>query len=128
MADRVVDASVAAALFFREPREEAAAAMMLGAGPYAPTLLPYEPASVARRKVAAAPSARDDLELALATALETEIALVEVGHVEVVELALETGLTTYDASYLYLSDLLGIPLLTFDARLKEAAEGDAPEP
>ena len=30
---------------------------------------------------------------------------------------LETGLTTYDASYLYLARSLGVPLLTFDGRL-----------
>jgi predicted nucleic acid-binding protein len=36
---------------------------------------------------------------------------------EVVDLALETGLSTYDASYLYLARYLGLPLVTFDNQL-----------
>ena len=35
---------------------------------------------------------------------------------------LETGLTTYDASYLYLARTPGIPLVTFDERLAGKAK------
>ncbi len=35
-------------------------------------------------------------------------------------LALQTGLTTYDAAYLYLARSLGIPLVTFDEQLQTA--------
>ena len=40
----------------------------------------------------------------------------------IVQLALETGLSTYDASYLWLARRLGAPLVTFDERLRRAAE------
>ena len=32
---------------------------------------------------------------------------------------METGLTTYDARYLYLARVLDLPLVTFDRRLQE---------
>ena len=38
----------------------------------------------------------------------------------VVELAVHRGLTTYDASYLHLSQSLGISLVTFDEQLRSA--------
>lgn len=40
---------------------------------------------------------------------------------ETLKLALDTGLTAYDASYLYLAQTLGIPLATFDRKLRAAA-------
>lgn len=45
---------------------------------------------------------------------------VVVDHVVVLRLALDTGLTTYDASYLYVARTLGLPLVTFDGRLRRA--------
>ena len=38
------------------------------------------------------------------------------------ELALETGLTAYDASYLYLAQTLSMPIATFDRKLSSAAQ------
>ena len=55
-----------------------------------------------------------------------DIRLIEVNGLEVVDLALETGLTVYDASYLYLSRNLGMELITFDRRLHEAAPTGVP--
>ena len=40
---------------------------------------------------------------------------------EILVLALETGLTTYDASYLYLSRSLGADLVTFDEQLQRVS-------
>ncbi len=51
---------------------------------------------------------------------------MQVNGLEVVDLALETGLTVYDASYLYLSRNLGMELITFDRRLREAASMGLP--
>jgi predicted nucleic acid-binding protein len=39
----------------------------------------------------------------------------------VLALAIEYGLTAYDASYLWLARSLGAPLVTFDAQLGDAA-------
>ena len=46
---------------------------------------------------------------------------VDLVHPTVVDLALETGLTTYDASYLYSARFLGMPLVTFDRKLSAFA-------
>jgi predicted nucleic acid-binding protein len=50
-----------------------------------------------------------------------QIALLDVDHPGVIELALATGLTTYDASYLWLASTHGAELVTLNARLARAA-------
>ncbi len=44
-------------------------------------------------------------------------------HDGALELALTTGLTAYDASYLWLTRQLGAELVTLDKQLATAAEG-----
>lgn len=117
MPAKVVDASVLGALIFGEPRAEEALALLKGEELYAPPLLAYELASVARKKVLRYPQLREKIFEALEIGLSLDINWTEVDHAEVLKLALDTGLTTYDASYLYLARSLGIPLLTFDERL-----------
>jgi predicted nucleic acid-binding protein len=46
--------------------------------------------------------------------------VVRVNHVEVIELAKHTRLTTYDSSYLWLAQKTGAKLVTLDKRLKKA--------
>lgn len=55
---------------------------------------------------------------ALSTALALPIRWHEVDQVTIVRLALDTGLSTYDACYLWLSRTLALPLVTFDERLR----------
>jgi predicted nucleic acid-binding protein len=55
MAGRVVDASAAAMVLFGEPGAEKAAAALDGHELHAPSLLPCEMASVARKKALAHP-------------------------------------------------------------------------
>lgn len=47
--------------------------------------------------------------------------VVEVDHLEVIELARETGLTSYDASYLWLALHLKGELITLNKKLMNAA-------
>ncbi len=54
-------------------------------------------------------------------ALAVECTWERVDHAGVFVLALDTGLSGYDASYLWLARDLDVPLLTFDRRLTEAA-------
>ncbi|MBI2872070.1 MAG: type II toxin-antitoxin system VapC family toxin [Chloroflexi bacterium] len=122
MPARVVDASVLAAWCFREPRASEALGLLQGPDLYAPYLLAYELASIARRKATAYPERLEVLSEALATALALPIHWSDVDHVAVLRLALDANLATYDASYLYLARALGAPLATFDQRLVRAAQ------
>ncbi len=123
MAGRVVDASVVAAWCFREPRAAEALRLLRDVDLYAPRLLAYELASIARRKVAAYPRDAQALTEALTAALMLPIRWSDVDHSAALGLALDADLTTYDASYLWLARALSIPLVTFDRRLAEAAGG-----
>ena len=123
MAARVVDASVVAAWCFREPGAAEALRLLRDVDLYAPRLLAYELASIARRKIEAYPGNAQALTEALAAALMLPIRWSDVDHVAALHLALDADLTTYDASYLWLARALSIPLVTFDRRLAEAARG-----
>lgn len=122
MPARVVDASVLAAWCFREPRASEALGLLLGSDLYAPTLLAYELANIARKKTIAYPQSLQVFSEALSTALALPIRWMEIDHVAVLRLALDLDLTTYDASYLFLARVLGAPLTTFDHRLGQAAQ------
>ena len=121
MPDRVVDASVFAAAYFHEPRQREAERLIAGGGLFAPTLLRYEMANIAVKKISDAPQQRETLVESLQAFLRLNIALREVDCQRVVELATLTGLTAYDASYLFVARELGMPLLTFDAQLARVA-------
>ena len=123
MPGKVVDASVIAAMAFEEPGADEAEALLAGSDLAAPTFLAYELTSVARKKALLEPERLVEIERALREALQLEIQWEEVDHIRVLELALLTGLTTYDASYLYLARTLGLPLVTFDQQLQAAISG-----
>lgn len=118
MPAKVVDASVLGALVFSEPRAGEAAALLEGAELYAPKLMAYELTHIAQIKSAQFPAQINAIQEALDIALLMDIRWLDVSHMRVLRLALETGLTTYDASYLYLSRLLGADLATFDDKLR----------
>ena len=119
--DRVVDASVAAAVAFTEPRAREAALLLEGLRLFAPRLLAYELASIARTKIRQNPGRQSMILKRLTETLDAGIHWVDVDYLRVVELALETGLSTYDASYLYVARSIGAGLVTFDQRLAAAA-------
>ncbi len=123
MPGKVVDASVIAAIAFQETRTLEAEAILEGADLAAPPLLGFELANIARNKALRDPLRLETIREGLLEALQLEIQSIEVDHLAVLELALETGLTTYDASYLYLARYLGIPLVTFDQQLQAAIRG-----
>ncbi len=122
MPARVVDASVVAAWCFRESQAPYALGLLQDSDLYAPLLLAYELASIARRKATAYPERLDALSEALETALALPIHWSDVDHMAVLHLALDANLTTYDASYLYLARALGVPLATFDQQLLGATQ------
>ncbi len=118
---KVVDASVLAALAFAEPRVDEAAELLNGGALYAPTLIAYELCSVTAKKIINHPAQRAKLLRALDIVLAMEVRQVSVEPRKVVEVAIETGLTAYDASYVVLARALGAELLTLDERLRRAA-------
>ncbi len=122
MPARVADASVVAAIAFEEPRAREAASLLDGMEISAPSLLAYELTNVARTKARQHPEQIVEIEQSLYDALDLKIKWVEVDHSRVLQLALEKGLSAYDASYLYVARLLDAPLVTFDQRLDAAAQ------
>ena len=120
MAASVADASVLAALLFDEPRRVEAEALLTGADLVEPTLLPYELASVARKKIRLDPEQEEPVLRALDLLAAVPFRWVIVDQRESVRLAVRTGLTTYDAAYLWTARSTGARLVTFDERLQAA--------
>jgi predicted nucleic acid-binding protein len=121
MPDKVVDASVIAALAFEESRADEAEDLLRDANLFAPDIFPYELASVALKKAKVEPSRHLDIAVRLQRALSIRIDLVSTAPLELLELALETNLTIYDAAYLQAALRVGCPLVTFDAKLARHA-------
>jgi predicted nucleic acid-binding protein len=119
----VVDASALAALVFQEPGAAAIRDRLDGATVFAPSLLRYELANVAWKKARRQPADAARILGALAVALDSDWGLTwrEVEAADVVMLAAATGLTSYDASYLWLAGMLGADLVTLDARIAETS-------
>jgi predicted nucleic acid-binding protein len=121
MAVKVVDASALAALLFGEPEAEAVASLLSNARLVAPGLLAFELANVCLTKARRYPEQQPALMAAFRLRGRLRVEEVAVDHDSTVELAAATGLTAYDASYLWLSRQLGAELVTLDRQLAKAA-------
>ena len=122
-AAKVVDASALAALLFGEPEAEAeAVAVRLdGARLVAPSLLAFELANVCLVKCRRHSEQREALFAGLQLRSRLGVEEIAVDHAGIVKLALATGLTAYDASYLWLARHVGAELVTLDKALDAAA-------
>ncbi len=109
-------------MVFGEPSSPGVTARLRGGMLIAPALLPYELASVCLKKIRADPARTTALLSAFALWADMAIVLVEVDQQSVIELAQIAGLTSYDASYLWLAQSLGGELVTLDDRLERAAK------
>jgi len=119
---RVVDASALGALFFGEPKAEEIARTLGDFPMAAPALIWFELASICLHKIKAHPAQRDQILSAFMMGGELAIEIVAVDHWAIVNLADETGLTTYDASYLWFADHLKGELITLDEKMQRAAK------
>jgi len=117
----VVDASALGALIFGEPQAEEMASRLEGGTMVAPTLLWFEVTSICLKKIKAHPGQKEKLLQAHGLAGRLPIQPIEIHQPEVVQLAWQTGLTTYDASYLWLVQRLRGELVTWDEELKGRA-------
>ncbi|MBM3933024.1 MAG: type II toxin-antitoxin system VapC family toxin [SAR202 cluster bacterium] len=123
MPGKVVDASIFAAIAFEEPSAVQAKTLLEGVDEFfEPHLLAYELCNVAKKKILADIYRYQSIASQLSFALAMKIHWVPVDHSEVLDIALQTKLSIYDASYLYLSKKLGAPLVTFDDKLRTAAD------
>lgn len=121
MTAHVVDASALGALVFGEPGADAVASR-LGSGPLAaPVLVRFELANICLKKIKAHPALEKQLLEAHALVERIAIRLSDVDHQDVIPLAQKTGLSSYDASYLWLALKMQATLITLDTRLKAAA-------
>ena len=120
MAVKVVDASALGALLFGEPDDAAVAERLRGASLIAPALLHFDVANICLKKMRRHPDQRDVLMDAFGMLGQMEVGMVEVDHDEALVTAERCGLTTYDASYLWLARRTGSELVTLDGQLQAA--------
>jgi predicted nucleic acid-binding protein len=118
---KVVDASALAALLFGEPEAEAIAGRLDNARLVAPALLAFELANVCLIKARRHPEQKPALMPAFRLRGRLGVEEVAVDHNSALKVAAATGLTAYDASYLWLSQQLGAELVTLDQQLSKAA-------
>jgi predicted nucleic acid-binding protein len=121
MAVKVVDASALAALLFGEPEAEAVAERLQDAHLVAPVLCSYELANVCVVKCRRHPGESDALLAAYRLRNRLAVEEVQVDYEASLALALTTGLTLYDASYLWVARQLGAELVTLDKELDRTA-------
>ena len=123
----VVDASAFAAVVFREPGFEAISRKLDRAEVYAPRLLQYELVNTAWKKARREPSKTAVIFASLAHAVDDRWGIVwcDVDAADVAVLAHATGLTGYDAAYVWLAGSLGADLVTLDRQLAKLSPGAA---
>jgi predicted nucleic acid-binding protein len=121
MSVKVVDASALAAILFGESSQDEIANQLRGAELIAPPLLEFEVASTCLKKIRLSPDRREALLEAFALRGRVEVKIANVDQLAVIELAYQTGLSSYDASYLYLSRKHAAELVSLDRRLLAAA-------
>jgi predicted nucleic acid-binding protein len=117
MADKVIDASALAAIAFAEAGADAVIDQIDGHRLHAPTLLVFELMNVAWKRSKKQPAATALFLEALDVLTGLGLRFRGIDQGEVVRLGLATGLTAYDATYLWLARALGMPLVTLDKKL-----------
>ena len=117
MADKIIDASALAAIAFAEPGAEHVIDEIDGHRLHAPTLIVFELMSVAWKRSRKQPKATALFLESLEILEGLDLQFRGIDQEEVVRLGLRTGLTAYDATYLWLAQALRMPLVTLDTHL-----------
>ena len=121
MTVKVVDASALGAVLFGEPEGAAVAIRLKDAVLVAPLLLAFELANICLKKIRRHPGQRQSLLNAFALHDRMAIEPLAIDQPAALRLAEQTGLTAYDASYLWLARSLEAELVTLDRKLQAAA-------
>ena len=121
----VVDASAMAAIVFREPGNPGLEAQLEDTSVHAPCLLKFELTNVALVKARRQPNVAPQIFAALGIALDDACGIVwhDVQATDVALMAHATGLSAYDASYLWLAGMLDADLVTLNKKLAATMEG-----
>jgi predicted nucleic acid-binding protein len=122
----VVDASALAALAFSEAEAIAVSDMLSGKRLVAPALVIYELGNTCWKKCRRYPSSAGAFRKSFIAALAMQIELFDVEPVEVLATAEDTGVSFYDAAYVWLARSLDARLVTLDRRLQQMAGTDLP--
>lgn len=122
MSNRIVcDASVVVAMLLDSGSDgEWATERMAGADLFAPTLLLYECANIIRRQELSQTISVDQAAQAHADLLDLPVDLWPYETLSNRAWELRTKLTSYDAAYVALAELLPAPLVTLDRRIRQA--------
>jgi predicted nucleic acid-binding protein len=120
MVVKVVDASAIAALLFDEPDADAVSALLADARLVAPALLDFELANVCLLKCRRHPDRQEALRQAFQLRNRLSIEEIAVDREATLDLAVQTGLTAYDASYLWVAREMRAELVTLDRQLANA--------
>lgn len=122
MPDKVADASAVAAVLFAEDGAMTIAETLRGHTLHVPRLLEFELTNVACKRGRRFPQRAQEFEEALEDLARWPLQFRPIDRRAVLRIAWATGLTAYDASYLWLARHLGIPLVTLDKKLAAHAE------
>ncbi len=110
----VVDASAVGAMLFEEPEADTIRAHIRGETVLAPQLIDYELANICWKRVRRQPETEVATLAMLAAVALVSMTRVKVPPAEVASLAIRTGLTAYDAAYLWLAIAQDAELITLD--------------
>lgn len=113
----VVDASAVAAMLFDETEGATIRAHIRGETLIAPHLVDFELANICWKKIRRSPGDKATLLTMLAGLAHVTVNRVRVPPTDVADLAVRTGLTAYDASYLWLALSRDLELVTLDNHL-----------
>lgn len=125
----VVDASAIAAVMFGEAEGATIQAHVRSESLMAPELIDYELANACWKRIRRHPETQAEVLTMLAGIEFLSITRVPVRATEVVALAARTGLTAYDASYLWLAMSRDVELVTLDnelARINQSLREGSP--
>lgn len=115
----VVDASALVAVLLGEPEAGLVGERVAGHALMSTSLLPYEVANATWQKTRRKLMTPTDARRVMADLQALAVHLEPADPAGVLALAIETGLTAYDAAYLWLARELGADLITLDADLEK---------
>ncbi|MBE7439680.1 MAG: type II toxin-antitoxin system VapC family toxin [Spirochaetales bacterium] len=117
---KVIDASALAAILFDEPGAEEISHELLDSDLLAPDLLGYEIANVCLNKMRRNKPLQKSILKQFRNWRLMGVRLYRIAEIELLPLALETGLTIYDAAYLHLATQYSATLVSLDRELQRA--------